>query len=242
MHTTGTSTTRPAAGDDATTSAIGGAHDTVNDRPGAAAGWDLDPGPRAASRARALAGEALRRWRVTDPAALDDIVLIVDELVTNAVVHGSGPVRLTLRLDTAPDGTVPGEPVRTGLGAAADAAGGTADPAPGGAPEGTRQPVRLVGEVSDAASAVPRVPAEPPRVLDWSEAGRGLLLVAALATEFGARPGPSGKTVWFTRHLSRPPGHPTATATATGTGAVNGAVNGTGSGSGAGTVGGAARN
>ncbi|SPT57933.1 ATP-binding protein [Actinomadura madurae] len=222
MHTTGTSTTRPAAGDDATTSAIGGAHDTVNDRPGAAAGWDLDPGPRAASRARALTGEALRRWHVTDPAALDDIVLIVDELVTNAVVHGSGPVRLTLRLDTAPDGTVPGEPVR--------AAGGTADPAPGGAPAGTRQPVRLVGEVSDAASAVPRVPAEPPRVLDWSEAGRGLLLVAALATEFGARPGPSGKTVWFTRHLSRPPGHPTANGTGSGSGAVNS------------TAGGAARN
>ncbi|MEO3823828.1 ATP-binding protein [Actinomadura sp. B10D3] len=211
MHTTGTGTTRPAdtaAGDDTTTGAFGGAHDTVNERPGGtAAGWDLDPGPRAASRARALTGEALRRWHVTDPAALDDVVLIVDELVTNAVVHGSGPVRLTLRLDTDP-----GEPA------------GTAGSEPGA--EGARYPVRLVGEVTDAATAVPRVPAEPPRVLDWSEAGRGLLLVAALATEFGARPGPSGKTVWFTRRLSRPPGHSNGGGTANGT--ANGAATGAG--------------
>jgi anti-sigma regulatory factor (Ser/Thr protein kinase) len=53
---------------------------------------------RAAARARVLTRETLRRWGVTDPADTDDVVLIVDELVTNAVVHGDGPVRLLLRL------------------------------------------------------------------------------------------------------------------------------------------------
>ncbi|NVI93059.1 ATP-binding protein, partial [Actinomadura sp. BRA 177] len=61
--------------------------------------WDLPAQARAASRARALTAAALRHWHVTDPADTGDIVLMVDELVTNAVVHGTGPVRLALRLD-----------------------------------------------------------------------------------------------------------------------------------------------
>ncbi|GAA1799424.1 ATP-binding protein [Actinomadura chokoriensis] len=131
----------------------------------AAAAWDLPAEARAASRARDLTARTLRRWHPAetgDPAATGDIVLMVDELVTNAVVHGTGPVRLALRLD----GTL------------------------------------LTAEVSDAHPAAPAVPGGPPRVLDWAEAGRGLLLVAALATEFGARPRPPGKTVWFTRDLA----------------------------------------
>jgi hypothetical protein len=35
------------------------------------------------------------------------------------------------------------------------------------------------------------------------ECGRGLMLVEALATEWGTRPGPAGKTVWFTVALSQ---------------------------------------
>jgi anti-sigma regulatory factor (Ser/Thr protein kinase) len=53
----------------------------------------------AAAQARVLTRETLHRWGVTDPADTDDVVLIVDELVTNAVMHGDGPVRLLLRLD-----------------------------------------------------------------------------------------------------------------------------------------------
>ncbi|WP_433479474.1 ATP-binding protein [Spirillospora sp. CA-142024] len=181
MHTTGTGTTRPAdrrtdsgadGGTDRGTDAAPGGTGTGGDRAAgaAAAAWELDADPRAASRARALTTRTLRRWHVTDTADVDDIVLIVDELVTNAVVHGTGPVHLTLRLDRA----------------------------------------RLTGEVGDGADAAPGVPAGPPPVLDWSEAGRGLLLVAALATEFGARPAPSGKTVWFTRSLSPPAAVPGA--------------------------------
>ncbi|MGP4025734.1 ATP-binding protein [Actinomadura sp. 3N407] len=135
----------------------------------AAASWDLAAEPRAASRARTLTARTLREWRVTDPGDIGDVVLMVDELVTNAVVHGAGPVRLALRLDGR----------------------------------------RLLAEVGDADPAVPAAPAEP-HVLDWSEAGRGLLLVAALAAEHGTRPEAGGKTVWFTRPLNPPGGHPPA--------------------------------
>ncbi|HEU5030629.1 MAG TPA: ATP-binding protein [Spirillospora sp.] len=130
---------------------------------GPGASWELPAEPRTAARARALTARALDAWHVTDPGDVDDIVLMVDELVTNAVVHGAGPVRLGLYLDGA----------------------------------------RLIGEVGDADPAAPG-PARPaPPVLDWAEAGRGLLLVTALATGFGARSHPAGKTVWFTRDLHR---------------------------------------
>jgi anti-sigma regulatory factor (Ser/Thr protein kinase) len=130
---------------------------------GPGASWELPAEPRTAARARALTARTLDAWHVTDPGDVDDIVLIVDELVTNAVVHGTGPVRLGLHLDGA----------------------------------------RLTGEVGDADPSAPG-PARPaPPVLDWAEAGRGLLLVTALATAFGARSHPAGKTVWFTRDLHR---------------------------------------
>ncbi|TDD58375.1 ATP-binding protein, partial [Actinomadura rubrisoli] len=111
------------------------------------AAWELTAETRAASRARALTGRTLREWQVTDPADIDDIVLMVDELITNAVVHGTGPVRLALRLDGP----------------------------------------LLIGEVGDGDPVAPTPPGAPPGVLEWAEAGRGLLLVSALATEFGAR-------------------------------------------------------
>ena len=134
----------------------------------ATAVWELAAGPAAASRARDLTRRALRDWRVTDPGDGDAIVLIVDELVTNAVVHGAGPVRLTLRL------------------------------------HGPREPRRLTGEVHDHGTGALPDPAvhTGATALDWSEDGRGLLLVAALATDHGARPGPCGTTVWFTRALA----------------------------------------
>ncbi|KAB2339436.1 ATP-binding protein [Actinomadura rudentiformis] len=134
------------------------------------AAWELPAEARTASRARALTGDALRAWHVTAPD-LDDIVLMVDELITNAIVHGTGPVRLRLHLD--------------GL--------------------------RIVGEITDGNPTAPGDPSSPP-LLDWSEQGRGLLLVSALATEFGSRPESRGKTVWFTRLLHTPNGNGRAPA------------------------------
>lgn len=135
---------------------------------GPAAAWVLTAEATAASRARALTRDTLGRWHIGDPADVDDIVLMVDELITNAIVHGSGPVRLRLLLD-----------------------GPT-----------------VTGEVSDDSPVAPRPSGVDPGGLDWSEAGRGLMLVVALASEFGARPAGRGKTVWFTRLLHTPNGHP----------------------------------
>ncbi|WP_131742956.1 ATP-binding protein [Actinomadura roseirufa] len=143
------------------------------------AAWDLAAEPRTASRARALTAGTLRSWHVTDPDDLGDIVLMVDELVTNAVVHGTGLVRLHLTLNGP----------------------------------------QVIAEIGDGDPTRPAVPGGPPRVLDWAEAGRGLLLVATLATEFGARPDGTGKTVWFARLLN-PLGLPPATALAAPPGAV----------------------
>ncbi|MFC4907335.1 ATP-binding protein [Actinomadura gamaensis] len=136
--------------------------------------WVLAADPRAAAHARTLTTRTLRDWTrrghlAADPCALDDVILIVDELITNAVVHGRGTVRLRLTLDGAPATPV------------------------------------LLGEITDDHPGLPASvragrPAPPP-VLDWSEDGRGLLLVDALATDYGAYARPPGKTVWFTRSL-----------------------------------------
>ncbi|MFJ1998374.1 ATP-binding protein [Streptomyces asiaticus] len=53
--------------------------------------------PAAVGRARHAATGALRGWGVPEDT-VDDIVLMVDELVTNAIEHATGPVWLRLRL------------------------------------------------------------------------------------------------------------------------------------------------
>ncbi|QFG26693.1 ATP-binding protein [Actinomadura sp. WMMB 499] len=142
---------------------------------GTTAAWELPAQPRAAAAARALTARILHDWRVADPDDADDIVLIVDELVTNAVLHGAAPIRLRLRLHGR----------------------------------------SLTGEVTDARPAGP--PPAPAGVPVSNEAGRGLMLVAALSTRYGTRPhrpphGPAGKTIWFSRLLNPGDGHRPATA------------------------------
>ena len=61
----------------------------------------FQPDDRAAAAARSHVRDTLREWRV-DPVA-DDAVLLVSELVTNAVVHAGTPVDVTCQLV---DGTV----------------------------------------------------------------------------------------------------------------------------------------
>ncbi|HEU5160308.1 MAG TPA: ATP-binding protein [Streptosporangiaceae bacterium] len=122
--------------------------------------WDLRVESRAAAAPRALTRTTLRRWRIDDDEGAADIILMVDELVSNAVVHGHGPVRLRLSISGP----------------------------------------RIRGEVTDASPALP----EPGRPDHDSETGRGLLLVTALADEFGVMPGGYGKIVWFTHVLAAP--------------------------------------
>jgi anti-sigma regulatory factor (Ser/Thr protein kinase) len=133
---------------------------------GRAARWDLPAETGSAALARALTAEALRQWGVHDQGDIDDVILLIDELVTNAIVHGHGRVRLRLRLDGA----------------------------------------HLTAEVGDDNPVAPAPPGRGPDVLDWAEDGRGLLLVTTLATTFGTRPEPHGKTVWFSLTLHGPNG------------------------------------
>ena len=53
----------------------------------------------------------------------------------------------------------------------------------------------LAVTVSDNNAEVPNLPVVTPNVL--ADGGRGLLVLDALAGDWGIAPGPSGKTVWF---------------------------------------------
>lgn len=56
----------------------------------------LDPAPDAPGRARDFVADTCRRWKV--PSFLETGLLIVSELVTNAVVHAGTALRVTLSL------------------------------------------------------------------------------------------------------------------------------------------------
>lgn len=56
--------------------------------------------PSACPRARHWAAAALQRWEATGQER-DDVLLVMSELVTNAIVHATGPIRAHLARDTA---------------------------------------------------------------------------------------------------------------------------------------------
>ncbi|MFE5032537.1 SpoIIE family protein phosphatase [Streptomyces sp. NPDC056683] len=59
--------------------------------------WTVWRVPEAARHARRFSRRTLRSWGVTDEA-MDAALLVVSELVTNALIHTDGPVRLDLTL------------------------------------------------------------------------------------------------------------------------------------------------
>ncbi|MEV7389310.1 SpoIIE family protein phosphatase [Streptomyces sp. NPDC091215] len=59
-------------------------------------GWAVWRLPDAVMHARRFTARTLRRWKVEE--ATDPVLLVVSELVTNALVHTQGPVRLELTL------------------------------------------------------------------------------------------------------------------------------------------------
>ncbi|HVE99419.1 MAG TPA: ATP-binding protein [Mycobacteriales bacterium] len=110
----------------------------------------LVPEAESARRARRFVRDVLRPVRHDIP--LDSVLLVVSELVTNAVRHASGAPVLVV-----------------------DAG-----------------PTRVRVEVRDREPSVPAPrPAEPDE-----ESGRGLLIVAAVADEWGVEPDGSGKAIW----------------------------------------------
>lgn len=61
------------------------------------ASFDLPLGPEAATLARSATLDVLRLWGAVDGCRLDDALLVVSELVGNAVRHGAAHVLLTVQ-------------------------------------------------------------------------------------------------------------------------------------------------
>jgi anti-sigma regulatory factor (Ser/Thr protein kinase) len=113
----------------------------------------LDPGPAAAAEARGQVRAAIRAWEI--PVDPDVAVLLVSELVTNAIGHEAGETIVLA--------------ITCSFG-------------------------QLRVDVHDTSRALPML-------VDASadaEAGRGLMLVAALSATWGAYRTPAGKAVYFT--------------------------------------------
>ncbi|GAB7033579.1 ATP-binding SpoIIE family protein phosphatase [Streptomyces sp. NPDC021749] len=143
--------------------------------------------PQAAAAARRFVRSAFAEWaaqrlsgteRFTD-RLVDEAVLLVSELVTNAVVHAGTTIELLCRLDPAP-GPEPGP-----------------EPDPGDAPAPA-----VVIEVSD------RHPTQPVRARDETarneSGGHGLQLISAVAESWGITYRRDLKTVWFRLPLPVP--------------------------------------
>lgn len=137
---------------------------------------------RSAGEARGFVADQCRAWRLD--AILDDVTLPVSELVTNAVIHARTPLHLTVSLtgayievsvrDRNPRPPV-ARPVRLDLSADIDVAAARN-------PEQAIDPRDPVLHVGDAGSIA---------------AGRGLLIVDAIADEWGVLQLSHGKEVWF---------------------------------------------
>ncbi|GAC1326498.1 MAG: ATP-binding protein [Mycobacteriales bacterium] len=112
--------------------------------------------PESALAARRFAMQTLRAWDVPTEVS-DPAVLLVSELVTNAVRHARGQVELVLERSTGV----------------------------------------LRGAVRDGTRARPQARRAEPS----DEGGRGLALVAALATRWGVLDDEPGKQVWFELQL-----------------------------------------
>ena len=120
--------------------------------------WTVWRVPEAVGHARRFTRRTLRTWGVTPPDT-DAVLLVVSELVTNALVHTDGRVRLDLTLVHH----------------------------------------RLRVAVADSS---PRTPVKPAGISWEATGGRGILLVEAMAAEWGTVPVSGGKQVWSEIPLS----------------------------------------
>ncbi len=137
-----------------------------------------------------------------DEPIAETLILIVSELVTNAVVHTGCPAVLRILLRGAPD-TAPVREARAAGQAAREAAPRDARDARSCLPDaGQDGPDARCGsgivvgsvrvEVADACARPPR-----PRQVDGDETGgRGLALVDGLADRWGWEPSGAGKRIW----------------------------------------------
>jgi serine phosphatase RsbU (regulator of sigma subunit) len=163
--------------------------------------------PIMVSDARRLAAGTFASWGM-DPDQADLACLLVSEVVTNAVLHASvtpNPGRMFADVEAEPSVSAsvpaaPGAPGAAGPAAVAAQAWETplAHPGPKHRPREfvlrLRRGIEAVWvEVFDPDLRLPRLRTAGAT----DEGGRGLYLVEQLATRWGSRPTPEGKTVWF---------------------------------------------
>ena len=146
----------------------------------------LDPDPVAAREAREFVAATCREWQLVDD--VDTIALLTSELVTNGVLHARTPLEVDLVTDD-----------RGLLVEVHDS-----DPRPP-SPRGHR--VNLLADIDEVLSRLDdtlslttvdeRHAALAVGPAGAIGAGRGLLLVEALADEWGVELAADGKAVWF---------------------------------------------
>ncbi|WP_368952968.1 SpoIIE family protein phosphatase, partial [Parafrankia soli] len=132
------------------------------------------------SQVRAQVRVALEN-ALTEPPVIDTVVLVLSELVGNALVHGRTPLSVRVRRMAA------SSPAGAGAAGGGSVGGGSAGS--GSAGNGAR---RILVEVGDAGGRMPRRRRAGPD----DETGRGLDLVGRLALRWGVRPVGDGKLVW----------------------------------------------
>ncbi|MDQ1036963.1 anti-sigma regulatory factor (Ser/Thr protein kinase) [Streptomyces sp. V3I8] len=144
---------------------------------------EIRPDPAEVGRARRWARSRLAGSGIeADETLAETLVLLVSELVTNAVVHTGRPAVLRLSVPAAAGGPTAGE---RALGEVVAT-------------------VRL--EVVDASTRAPR-----PRCADGGDTnGRGLALVDGLADRWGWSPEGAGKRIWCEVDRCSSPGTDTA--------------------------------
>ncbi|MFI9150391.1 PAS domain S-box protein [Streptomyces sp. NPDC053367] len=120
-----------------------------------AAALDLPCAPESVPAGRDFLGKTLSAWGCVGRA--DDALLLLSELLTNAVRHAEGRVGVHVR----------------------------------------RTRTDLTVEVRDCSPHLP----QPRLATEDEQSGRGLLLVRALADDWGARPTDEGKSTWFSMKL-----------------------------------------
>lgn len=136
---------------------------------------------------RRILRDSLREWGVD--ALVDTTELLATELLTNALQHTGGGAVLTATLSP---GVFPEVRTRAVVGTEPGP-----DPVPGPGRLGPRLRVEVVDTL--ARRPTPRLPRHGAGPADdYGTSGRGLLLVDALADDWGVQPcAAGGKAVWF---------------------------------------------
>ncbi|MGP3922598.1 ATP-binding protein [Streptomyces sp. 8N616] len=184
---------------------------------------EVRPDPAEVGRARRWARSRLAGSGIgPDEPLAETLILLISELVTNAVVHTGCPAVLRMQLPDVGAGAAAARAGTAGSGAAgAEAAGSGAAGAEavgsGAARAGTgagtgivreaaRETVRV--EVADRSAHAPK-----PRHAEGDDTnGRGLELVTGLADRWGWHPEGGGKRIWceVDRAERKPVGQPMA--------------------------------